>query len=900
MTDSPVRQAHTRQAMKLNTTIVSQLSKCQSRYNDIDNLARFEHLVISQTIAKINAYRSSRSTFWINRLKLKKIRFIAAKFLYLRRGNYEEVSESSKASFTLFRIGFWWLIAVAATTVAILLLEHFFSKVPFLPDFPNLSDNQLQHYSTITMGISAIGGVFIGLYYSGLTAAAGAVYANAPHQVRDLLVREKSGSTYMIFLAFLTTLSLFFSLVYLIAGISSSLAMCLLIILSGFAVFGFVILGKQAFNFFNPVRLSLTPLRKLHSIPNDVVLGGFLSSNPDFQLHAKQRAIAEINVLDAISQICRESDNLQTTPYSDFCSNVTRIYFSYRSVRSRIPVSSKWFAGKYVYPDWYRQSEVSTDMSLRTGTMIHPDVVANLNWLEIRLWKVIFANFKTNLDAKNYVLTAQAIQRISSIIGKTVDTHDLELAIDFSKEVFLELQSHIKTQKINTAHLSTDYSLEYLQMIGSAAVIPTEILLAFSRSVNCFSEGKLAEISEKAGVSGKIQSDMEMPLEMYRESNDLAEKLRFEKRIEGKVISPPWYISELLRYECLKFLKSPVENFFEKVSSLNPMLIDALTEQKDQIGHALIISQNIEFYNKLTSSHWAMISDTITSLSKKRKIEGLNWPIVELDKTVKQIKKAEEKLTVHASNSATALIQSERNTAHPDFLGQFIMHTHETFLGAALKFDKALLKQLLFEHVFNCFQKYQQMRPKNIDINNPFTEHSLKMASAPLLDLMELLGIVKIMSEFHSDDEVWNLIQKTWDALVAASGTPHLNQICIATFNMVTGPFSTEPRSTAKFGWRSQVSTTLSSGPYAERPRDHRRRSFSYDDDPGIPNHQSNLVNAIMPTGGFTLGGSINGTAVFIHEHLRNTVPLNTVAESNIERRLREKKERLNGIKDED
>lgn len=63
-------------------------------------------------------------------------------------------------------------------------------------------------YVTLLATVSGVGGVFIGLYYAGISNVGGAIYSRVPNNIRDLLARERIGNVYMRYLAMLTFLGL--------------------------------------------------------------------------------------------------------------------------------------------------------------------------------------------------------------------------------------------------------------------------------------------------------------------------------------------------------------------------------------------------------------------------------------------------------------------------------------------------------------------------------------------------------------------------------------------------------------------------------------------------------------------------------------------------------------------
>ncbi len=145
-------------------------------------------------------------------------------------------------------------------------------------------------YVTFLATVSGIGGVFIGLYYAGISTVGSAIYARVPNNVRDLLAQERFGNVYMRFLSFLTFLGLILISLRISGLPRVYLAVPLVTLLAGIGVIAFVKLGQRAFYLFDPTKLSYHIFEQLHHWLEIVKVGGFQWSNESFQNHAQRQA----------------------------------------------------------------------------------------------------------------------------------------------------------------------------------------------------------------------------------------------------------------------------------------------------------------------------------------------------------------------------------------------------------------------------------------------------------------------------------------------------------------------------------------------------------------------------------------------------------------------------------
>ncbi len=129
-------------------------------------------------------------------------------------------------------IGYQLLFAIAVA-VGLQILE--LTLVPMLvgwwaiPDSPN--------YVSWLDTIAQIGGVFIALYFTAVTAAASAIYSQVPNNIIDLLARDRVGNVYIRYLTLATFLPLCFVALHSAGFEPLRLAVPLLILVVGVGIY---------------------------------------------------------------------------------------------------------------------------------------------------------------------------------------------------------------------------------------------------------------------------------------------------------------------------------------------------------------------------------------------------------------------------------------------------------------------------------------------------------------------------------------------------------------------------------------------------------------------------------------------------------------------------------------
>src|SRR6266542_6156197 len=150
------------------------------------------HPMHSGTFLRASQYR----IFWRIRSAVLRIRFKVLSQIF--RIRYIARDKRTNAGILLSFItstASQFLVAVCVTAtleVAELLLVPLVATRWPIPESSN--------YVTWLSSLAQIGGVFIALYFTAVTAAAGAIYATVPNNIRELLTRERIGNIYIRYL----------------------------------------------------------------------------------------------------------------------------------------------------------------------------------------------------------------------------------------------------------------------------------------------------------------------------------------------------------------------------------------------------------------------------------------------------------------------------------------------------------------------------------------------------------------------------------------------------------------------------------------------------------------------------------------------------------------------------
>ncbi len=255
--------------------------------------------------------------------------------------------------------------------------------VPFLVSRWPLPDSS--NYVTWLSSLAQIGGVFIALYFTALTAAAGAIYATVPNNVRDLMTRERVGNIYIRYLTLATFLPLCLITFHLLGLEPVRVALPVLAVMAGMGIVAFAALGRRAFDLFDPTRLAGSLFADLGRWLYQVRAGGFRWADRAFQSHAHRQANSILESLRTLSDLAATHENLQSAPLLEFSIRILVLLAEYQGRKLRIPTDSYWFEQKYEHKSWYMTEDSTTTLAHITGTSLRPSSVPEYDWVEERL-----------------------------------------------------------------------------------------------------------------------------------------------------------------------------------------------------------------------------------------------------------------------------------------------------------------------------------------------------------------------------------------------------------------------------------------------------------------------------------------------------------------------------------
>lgn len=717
--------------------------------------------------------------FWQLRAKVERLRFRVLRRLFQTRyfGRQKRTNARillSVLKLTISQLTFAICTALVLQGIEILLVPYLVGRWA-IPDRAN--------YVSWLSAMAQIGGVFIALYFTAVTAAAGAIYAQVPNNIRDLLTSERVGNVYIRYLTLATFLPL--CLVALqFAGLEPiRLAVPVATIMAGIGIIAFTALGVRAFNLFDPTKLADSLFVDLGAWLDQVSAGGFQWTDRSFQAHAHRQASNIVNTLQTLSDLAAANANLESTSLLELSLSVLALLDVYQHKKLLIPTGSLWFEQKYVHKSWYETEDSAVQMAQRAGISLNPNPVSECNWLEDRLQNIPIRCFELNLRRKRLDNIRDLLSGVDRYLATMSMNGDVKAAITLAVKLLDEYEKS-STANVGAAE-SHEEKAEDVGMADVACLLPIRIMVAYRMGLEQRSpEATTRRLSKIRWQKQKSLYTNHLVAEELRQVEWMLPRIQMELEVEGRVLTPVWYEQDIVSKFQAESLRECVNLIIDSGNSFFQSWSERLSKAGRPWQSAAVLSRQLEYLNKLERYNLPFFIKHSESLAASKHLTDLAWPDLSSEPWLGRTRDLRSKLVRAIAGHILPLSKAPRPDGVPDYRGQFINETGENLFDSLLGRRVEDVQALIGPYVGGTFALFGEMRPTAADFD-VWAEQKLQIAAAPVLDALELCGYGRLFSELYSDDPLWGAVSGVWDrflqqspgtlpwlAAISAGGTP--------------------------------------------------------------------------------------------------------------------------------
>ena len=514
-----------------------------------------------------------------------------------------------------------------------------------------------------------------------------------------------------------------------------------------------------------------------------------------------------------------------------------------------------------MHPDWYRTGDTETSIAHETAAVLQPKPVSDPRWIESAILPIVKRCLETNIREHRYAIVNELLGYLDAYLQRLAEEHQVEFAFNLMGDVFSWCERLILSTEDQAV---VEEPLEHMGIGELLATMPINVLLAYTRAIESY--GRDPILQRIRHITWKLEKSIYragFAVHVLTQLEELHPRLEFEERIERRVVSPPWYLQELIAQKEVENLRTAMICFYEKVCELYEHWIETATSSQHPWLAAVMIARESEYWNKL-DYHTNTLNQLWSDLNSGRRIEGLPWPSLNTNGLTEKRDRREKELLKLMADENILLSVIPSSELYPDFAGQFLHTVGEALLTAMCKNDCDTVEMLFKRYFYGNQLKYERLRPKE---NMPAwqLEIDLKIAVAPLLDLMDISGYVYLLSDYHDTPCLKESIVKVWDEHLDQDSAQSRLEFLTGAVSLTESAFEIAHRSINRTRWMQIIQRRL-------RDVERQEVSFVYGDILGetetVVIHKSPLVR-VFAKDHLGLPHDRDGIDIFLAKYVR-------------------------------
>lgn len=702
--------------------------------------------------------------------------------------------------------------------------------------------------------LASVSGIFLGLYFTAISVVASSAYTHAPSTLRELLLKEKVGNLYIRSLSILMASALLMLCASVFGYHAGALPLLYIIALGCFGVFCFGELGIRAFYFFDPTRLCDSIYYELAKNIRSATIDGFRWNSPDFQAHYNKLATQSVSKIDALVKFCLQEKNLMPAALIAVLHRSSIILAAYFDQRIGIPTNSQWYGRAPKHKSWFLQDHTRLNLALKTNTPIPPEVVPTPDWLEMRIAHIHAFAIKQLLDSHNTEAVHHILNPTNELIQKMSSLLDVKRSIDYTTCLGEPIDQYFR--RLDKGKQFTDESaLALFDMRGFNLL---SLAMGFFQFLREFNVEKVAHRlhSVNWASSSDIYKNGLSPALLER-LEFLRARLQFELDVEGNIVSPRWYITQLLLMNYLVLLHSGLEHIFTLIEAHFVAECDALLKNN---LHALVVSRayrGLEICWKF-ERHLPTFKNIVDDLNKRlvnTELKTPKWDFLLIETRMGQIR---DSLYQRLAACLLPLASVTIKDTLPDLFGQTYATTCNYCYDCMLKNQPDAFSATFPAVFFGALHAHDKLMTMLHDWK---PETALGLSADPLLDIMELSGYALIYSALHAKPDFQAICIKCWDDFLRKKSDPKAAlSVFVGFYEFRKSQFQSSPRDILRSEWRIQLNQKLVTMEIVDE-----RYGMTYGAKKKPATHSSPLIRALCRN---RMEPHISAAEVFIVAHL--------------------------------
>jgi len=607
------------------------------------------------------------------------------------------------------------------------------------------------NYEPLLFATMGFGATLLGLYFAAISIVVSTRYASAPQNVRELILTERSGTTYTRLVSILVAASLLLLAIGFVGYKPGALTLVMIAVLAVGSIVGLLSVGPRAFQLLSLEEIANPILQDFVQWARKVM---GRTRGKEFEDHHRRSAAQALDTYEAVIALSIHSESPRQV--GQLANGLCQLWRFYSYLKPRIPLESWWFQRQPTHVNWWMAGDIQVSQALNTGTGLSPKDEPDGSWVEKRLVSLL-------TPAVAYLAQQDEVAILHDLaVGFAVNARKIAGALQ-TDDVLRTLAVFSLQPLLNPALASHDgapsATTQRNAILDDMGLLVINLVLGLQdAATELAGDGLWVELEEalKTGAT-KAGSPLGACLRVIQE---LRSGVAFEERAEGRRISPSWWIRQQVARRLYVVLDEAVD---KTLKALAAEIVARAETAVDPVNSATLASRALEATNKLFA-HLPTIESALVKLEATRNSKE-DWP-TRVSSDANERTQALLDRTVDVLAKQLPELAKVSTDDQPDFFGQaFFVLVNECF--AALVSDREERFLTLFQPtLLGAMEAHDRLGRA---FNRPNADHWSEriVKSAAIEDVLELSGYALVFGELGST-HVWDGCRHAWDEWLAA------------------------------------------------------------------------------------------------------------------------------------
>lgn len=622
------------------------------------------------------------------------------------------------------------------------------------PSYPEGRDSVNSFISLL----ASISGVLLALFYPILATIASSGYAKVNSSIRNLLFLEPITQNYLRKLAFLTAYSVCVLLFATFGYYPGNLILIFLSILSLISLFNLLKIGAGVYSLFEPETLARIANKQIVDNINNVTIQSAYWNNANFQVFFRRQVEKDIEILRLLNTISIEGVPINRTSFLNTVNQTLGLLEYYLNKKRSIPLKSSWFKNKRTHQSYFATDMTGRELVVSTRTYIMPKEVSNNFWLEEQIFKIY-----SEIGKKVVLLEDQEIryEYLSNSV-RSLQYFGYSLEFDLANRLLSE-NLNITTNSLIHNEKNT-YSNSKTNLILIEAMISScvrDFQISFFQSIESLDRNNFNAEIEKINWNKKSSLyKLKLPYVLNTFFEDYFKFINNEKLVEGKQITPLWYVIQHISAEYLLLVERKFQKIIEQIEIFVIPLVETCKENKNHLAVSFACHCALELVDKI-KFRIPRINQVIEGFqSNNMHIGSHKWTKIDTEKAYTKLNKLNDKFVFDIADSMHKICDLKWNDDNPDiFAHSFTIisnEINECYINNDLEKFKKIYPNFLDSSLASFFSLYRRYKDRYY--------HHLEIIYQVHIELIQISGLGYIYTELL-ETPFWEEIVRSWDEL---------------------------------------------------------------------------------------------------------------------------------------